>query len=132
MAIVKESAAPPKDWWDRLRALAPFIGSIAVPLAIAWVGGSYNASIKDSENRVRYVELAISQLRTAPTPETSALRDWAIELLDSQAPVKLSSTTKQQLKSSALSVQLSGAAVGQSTARGDVSIVPQGSESGAP
>lgn len=132
MTKVEASAAASKDWWDKLRALAPFIGSIAVPLAIAWVGGEFNASIKDSENRVRYVELAIAQLRTAPTPETSALRDWAIELLDSQSPVKLSSATKQQLKSSALSVQLSGAAIGQSTGGGDLSVVPQGRESGVP
>jgi len=77
-----------------------------------------------SANRVRYVELAISQLRTPPTAETSALRDWSIELLDSQAPVKLPPAAKQQLRSSALLVQLSGRAIGQSNSQGDLSVAP--------
>lgn len=101
-----------KDVWEILQSLAPIIASIAVPLAIAWVGGAYNATIKDSENRVRYIELAIAQLRSPPTPETAALREWATELLDSQSPVKLSSAAKAQLKSSALPLVVSASAPG--------------------
>jgi predicted aconitase len=87
-------------------------------LAIAWVGGTYNASIKDSENRIRYVELAIEQLRSPPTPETTALREWAVELLDSQSPVKLSPAAKAQLKSnSLLSATAAGAAIASGTAK---------------
>jgi hypothetical protein len=72
------------------------ISSIALPLVIAVVGGCYNVNMKNSENRVRYVELAIAQLRAPPTPETSALREWAVGLLDSQAP----SNCQQQNSSS--------------------------------
>ncbi len=103
---------------DVLRSLAPIVASVAVPLAIAWVGGTYNASIKDSENRIRYVELAIEQLRSPPTPETTALREWAVELLDSQSPVKLSPAAKAQLKSnSLLSATAAGAAIASGTAK---------------
>lgn len=87
-----------KDIWDKLVPLSAFIGSVAVPLAIAFVGNNYSASIKESENRVKYVELAISQLRSPPKPETEALRDWAIELLNAQSPVKLSVAAQQQLR----------------------------------
>ncbi len=94
-----------KDMWEILRTLAAVFASVAgitVPFLIAWIGAEYNQNIKDSENRVKYVELAIAQLHSPPSPETSALRDWAVELLDSQAPVKLSSAAKAQLKTNVL------------------------------
>ena len=106
------SPATTKDIWEILHSLAPMVASIAVPLVIAWVAATYNASIKDSENRLRYVELAIAQLRTPPTPETAALREWAVELLDSQSPVKLSTAAKAQLKSGALPLVISATAPG--------------------
>ncbi len=87
-----------KDVWDKLRALGPFLAGVGVPVAIAWIGNSYSASIKDAENRVRYVEIAISELRSTPKPETAALRAWAVDLLDSQSPVKLSPEAREQLK----------------------------------
>lgn len=83
-------------------------GSVAVPVTIAWVGAAYNANVKDSENRIRYVERAIAQLRSPPTQGTASLREWAVELLDSQAPVKLSPAAKLQLRANQLTVQLSG------------------------
>lgn len=129
MAMLEQSDAPRKDSLSRLTAFAALFSSVAVPLTIAGIGAWYNVNIKDSENRVRYVELAIAQLRTPPTPETSALREWAVELLDSQAPVKLSPAAKLQLKSNPLSVQLSGAAVAQSEARASLSTGRLGSAS---
>lgn len=105
-----------------ITAYAALISSVAVPLVVAGIGAWYNINIKDSENRVRYVELAISQLRTPPTPETSALREWAVELLDSQAPVKLSPAAKLQLKYHQLPIHLSGAAKAHSEAQSDLNI----------
>ena len=124
MSLSEKLTVPSKDIWDVLRSLAPFISSVAVPLVIVWVGSTYNASIKDSENRVRYVELAIAQLRTTPTPETAALREWALELLDSQSPVKLSPAAKLQLKLYALplSVHLAGNSTATATGTGMLSV----------
>ena len=90
--------AASKDIWDKLRSLGHFIGGVGVPLVIAWLGNSYNAAIKDSENRVKYVEIAIAELRSTPRQETEALRVWVVDLLDSQAPVKLSPEAREQLK----------------------------------
>lgn len=106
------------DWTAKVVA----ISSIFVPLVIAGIGAWYNISMKDSENRVRYVELAIEQLRAVPTPETIALREWAVELLDSQAPVKLSDAAKHQLMSNPLVIQLSGDAVVHQEARATLSV----------
>lgn len=131
MAKLEQSNEPRTESSSRVTAFAALFTSVAVPLVIAGIGAWYNVNVKDSENRVRYVELAIAQLRTPPTPETSALREWAVEMLDSQAPVKLSPAAKLQLKSNPLSVQLSGAAVAHSEARGDLSTRRLGSASGS-
>lgn len=106
------------DWTAKVVA----ISSIFVPLVIAGIGAWYNISMKNSENRVRYVELAIEQLRAEPTPETTALREWAVELLDSQAPVKLSDAAKHQLMSTPLVIHLSGHAVTNSEGRATLSV----------
>lgn len=76
--------------------------------------------MKNSESRVRYVDLAIEQLRAAPTPETTALREWAVELLDSQAPVKLSDAAKRQLMS--MPIHLSGCAVVHTEGRATLNV----------
>lgn len=112
------ATAPTKNVLQTLKDVALIVASIAVPLVIAWVGGEYNARIKEAENRIRYVELAISQLRSTPTPETTALREWAVELLDSQSPIKLSEAAKTQLKSYALPFTLSASASGSAVASG--------------
>ena len=113
----------PKDAWDKCDIAIRAIAVIAIPFVIAIVGNSYNASIKDSENRVRYVELAIAQLRSPPTHGTAALREWAVEVLDSQSPVKLTDAAKAQLKSGVLPLVISatahgGVSTGNSSASG--------------
>lgn len=99
--MVKSATSPSsaKDIWDILQSVAHTVSIIAVPAVIALVAATYNERIKDSENRIRYVELAIAQLSLPPTQETIVLREWAVELLNSQSPVKLSSAAKAKLVS---------------------------------
>lgn len=91
------------------------LGNLALPIVVAAIGAWYNINVKDSENRVRYVELAIAQLRSPPSAETSALRSWAIDLLDSQAPIHLTQEAKRQLMLQPLPIQLSGSAKGEAS-----------------
>jgi hypothetical protein len=92
------SDAPAKDTWDKLQAIAAFVASIFVPLAVVLVGNSYSRSMKETENRVKYVELAVSILRAEPSVGTAALRGWAVDVLQQQAIVPLSEDAKEQLK----------------------------------
>lgn len=96
------SATPEQSAWELRKDKALFFAGITTPLVVAVIGAWYNIAIKESENQVRYVELAISQLSEKPSPETTALRNWAIDLLDSQSPIKLSLEAKAQLRSQAL------------------------------
>lgn len=98
MSADERGATPWKSLWEFLKTLA----NISVPIVIAVMGAIVNESIKESENRIRYLELAVTQLRQTPTPETRALRDWATELLVKYSPVPFSEEAKTQLKSTAL------------------------------
>lgn len=100
------------QWLQGAKELSLIVSAIAIPIVVAKIGGDVNSALKESENRIRYVELAINQLRSPPSPETAALRDWAVELLDAQSPVKLSEEVKAQLKSKALALPVSAEAFG--------------------
>jgi hypothetical protein len=81
-----------------MQSAAALIASIFVPVAVAFVGNGYANAMKDSENKLKYVELAIGILRAEPTRETLPLRGWAVEVLSSQSMVPISEEVKKQLK----------------------------------
>lgn len=83
------------------------LAAVAVPVVVAHIGASVAVATKESESRVKYVELAVSILQADPKPETQALRGWAVELLDSQAPAmaKLASEAKKQLQEKPLDLR---------------------------
>ena len=95
------SENPPKDRWDKLQILSIAIAGILIPAAIALAANMHGTSVQTAESRVHYLELAISILRDDPKPETNAIRDWAIELLDNQSRdlVPLTAEAKAELKS---------------------------------
>jgi len=97
--------AEPKDKWDKMQAAAALIASVFVPLVVAIVGSSYSNAMKEAENRLRYVELAIGILRAEPNRDTLALRGWAVQVLSSQSSVPLPEEVKMQLRASALSTK---------------------------
>lgn len=97
-----------KDNWDKLRAAAPFAASVLVPLVVLFVGNNFTKSMKEAENRLKYVELAVSILRSEPKEENASLRSWAVDVLQQQAIVPLSAEAQTQLKSQKLSTYTGG------------------------
>ena len=91
-----------KETLESIQPLTVILSSVAVPLIIAYFGNSIATANKNSENRVKYVELAVSILKVEPKSESRALREWAVELLDDQAPAKLSAVARAQLLDRAL------------------------------
>lgn len=110
-----------KGIWEIRKDMALTFAAIATPLVVAFIGAWYNIAVKESENRVRYVELAISQLSAKPSPETAALRNWTIDLLDSQSPVKLTPEAKDQLRSQALAISATARGASLSSGIGTLS-----------
>ena len=73
--------AKSKDTWDKMSAMSALLASVLVPLVLALVGNAYTYALKQSENRVKYTELAISILKDKPTAETQDVRSWAIDVI---------------------------------------------------
>jgi len=113
--------AAEKSIWEVRKDIALTFAAIATPLVVTGIGAWYNIAIKESENRVRYVELAISILSGKPASETTALRNWAIDLLDQQSPITLSAEAKDQLRSQALVISMTAKGAALSSATGTLS-----------
>jgi ribosome biogenesis SPOUT family RNA methylase Rps3 len=94
-----------KEALEIIQPITIILSSIAVPLVIAHFGNSVAVANKESENRLKYVELAVSVLQADPKPDAHALRTWAVDLLDSQAPTKLSSEARKQLQQKPLDLR---------------------------
>jgi hypothetical protein len=91
-----------KDIWDKITALSALIASVFVPIVLAVVGQAYTSAMKQSENRVKYTELAISILKDKPIPETQDIRGWAINVVNQYSGVPMTSEVKEQLLRSPL------------------------------
>jgi hypothetical protein len=67
---------------------------------VAWVGATISQSIATQSTAKDYVVLAIGILRVDPkdAPNPDPLRDWAVEVLQEKAPVKLSPAAVALLK----------------------------------
>jgi hypothetical protein len=91
-----------KDTWDKIASMSALLASVLVPLVIALVGNAYTNALKQSENRVKYTELAISLLKDKPSPETQDVRAWAIDVINQYSGVTMSAKAKSQLLGSGL------------------------------
>ena len=95
-----------KDNWDKLKVASGFMASVLVPLVIAFVGNRYSSALKESENRLRYTELAIEILIEPPTGTSKNIRGWAIDVVNKYAGVPIDEKTKREmLKSPILEVE---------------------------
>jgi hypothetical protein len=70
-----------------------------VPLTAVILAGAANYSINNATVAKDYVGLAVQILQTQPKTESdSALRGWAVNLLDQYSAVKLTAELKQSLR----------------------------------
>jgi hypothetical protein len=90
---------PPKnkDIWDKIPAVSALLASVLVPIVLAVIGNAYTNAVKQSENKVKYTELAISILKDKPSQETQDVRAWAIDVINQYSGVPMSAKAKNQL-----------------------------------
>lgn len=84
----------PRDW----------LTIVVIPLAVALGGWWISTAIQESQNRVKYIELAINVLQTPPSSDTPNLRVWAIEVMDNYSEVPLSDELKRELRTKRIPV----------------------------
>jgi hypothetical protein len=93
-----------QDIWDKLDISSRIMSAIAIPAVIA-IGGWYIQSTTTHQSISKdYVTLAISILEKPKSKEDSGLRDWAVDLLDENAPKRLPADTVAHLRSGSLTL----------------------------
>lgn len=91
------AAKDKKDGWDIGVSLATIVSLLAVPVGIAYFGNKIQESIAERQTQREYVQLAVSILSTRPISKDDPLRPWAIQIIDQNAPVKLSAEQRRGL-----------------------------------
>lgn len=82
------------NWPEWLKAF----GVAVTPFVVAAVGYLITDAQKEREISLKYVEIAITVLREPPSKQNTALRKWAVRLIDHHASIKLSSEAKEELE----------------------------------
>lgn len=77
--------------------LLPWVNALAMPVVTVIVGICVTKAIADREVNARYVELAISILRDQPKEDTKAIRQWAVQIVNEYAAVKLTPEVRKEL-----------------------------------
>ena len=86
-----------KDKWDKLKISSAFVAAVLVPIVIAFAGNEYSSAIKESENRLRYTELAIEILTEKPTSTNQNIRGWAVDVINKYSDVPIDEKTKKEM-----------------------------------
>ncbi len=85
------------------------VGTVLIPLAIAYYTEVHSEALKESEIRVRYVELAIGVLREDPKKQDmQELRTWAITVINKYSKIPLPEKIQDELKKKKLEVKTGG------------------------
>jgi hypothetical protein len=86
-----------KDLWDKLKISSTIIAATLVPIIIVIVGNWYTTAIKNSENNLKYTELAIRILSEAPNKNNQNMRNWAIDLINNYSGVDINPLTRDEM-----------------------------------
>lgn len=91
-----------KDWWDKAEICGKVLGAVIVPLAVAVVALIWNGQSSARQSAAQMSTIAIGILQAEPKPgvDSSALRDWAVSVLqDPTDPPQLSDEAANEMRS---------------------------------
>jgi|GEM_PF-3207774 len=98
--IPTQSETKPK--WERTLNM---LSIAAIPIVIAIGGWMLQRSLQNQSIKRDYVQLSVSILKEKDTTKINAeIRNWAVQLLNENSPVKLSTAVQEQLKSGEVSL----------------------------
>lgn len=92
----------PKFALSHVATWAAILGSVAVPLLVAYFGWKIQTSVGRAGIREQYLSLAVSILRS--DDKNSELRDWAEKVFASYSPVRLPEKLQNSIKSYGLKI----------------------------
>jgi len=88
---------------------ATAVSIVAIPVVIAYYSSKLAETINNREIKLKYVKLSIEILSNPPRNSTlkesergkndpDAIREWAINIIDELAPIKMTKSTKDELQ----------------------------------
>jgi hypothetical protein len=80
-----------------MEQVTKILAAIAVPLVLAWVGTGVQDKIAERNLQRDYVQIAVSILSDSTRKTSAALKSWAVDLVNANAPVRLSDSARQEL-----------------------------------
>jgi hypothetical protein len=99
---VRITEKPERTLLEKITTLLQALSAIAVPIVVAVVGGNIQQSITKQTTDKDYVSLAIDILKVDPKAQDlytgNPLRDWAVDVLTLDSPVKISKAAQKQLR----------------------------------
>jgi len=111
--------------WDLLERLAKLFSLVAIPVVVAFVGWVIQNQLTEKSLGRDYVQLAVSILKEQKIDP--ALRSWAVDLLNDNAPTKFTPAVLRQLKAGEVTLPPTlGALFGKSLSGGAVAVSPDG------
>ena len=93
-----QDSIPQRDGWDKFRIVSTSIALILVPIIIGIYGHQINSTLKQRDIESKYIEIAVTVLREQPRKDTSALREWAINIIRSYSEIPMDHLAVQELK----------------------------------
>ena len=86
-----------KDKLERIQSIASICSSIAIPLVLAVMGYFVQKQFAEEGLKKDYVSIAAGILKGDPSTQEPDLRQWAVNMLDSNSPIPFSKQAKDGL-----------------------------------
>jgi|SRR5438552_1085288 len=102
---MNDSPTPLTDRWEVIEKIARILSLLAIPVAIAIVGGLIQNSLAKRSVSQQYVQVAVSILTSREKIDPN-LRSWAVDLLDDNSPTRLGEVVKRKLKEGSVTLPL--------------------------
>ncbi|GGJ40811.1 hypothetical protein [Pseudomonas avellanae] len=83
---------------EKIQSIASIAASIAIPVILAIAGYSVQKQIAEDGIKKDYVGMATQILREKAEGQDPDLRGWAVEVIESYAPIKFSAAASAGLK----------------------------------
>jgi WD40 repeat protein len=125
ITVVVKQDKPTSDApdWERT---ARIVSLIAIPVVIAIIGAIIQATLSRSTVSRDYVQLAVSILTADKTKTPQELRDWAVDLLNSNSPTKFSKDVADRLKGGEINLPGITAILSTANNGGGMAVSPDG------
>jgi hypothetical protein len=86
-----------KPNYERIQSYATTFSLIFIPLIVAAISAFVAYKQNNNQNATEYIKIGVGILTAKPDENSKQTREWAIELINNYAPVKMSAEAKKEL-----------------------------------